>query len=312
MEALPVARAIQAQFEKEADVDIWNEGIFKVNQSYQRTLLDRASFYDFAIAVFNAQDEATVRGESVRVTRANVVFEFGLVLGRLGPERAFFILEEGTDLFSDWNGIMTATYRGRDNLTAAVGPACEQLRQAMDRAKRARIFTMLPSTSLAIGYYNNFLKRVIDEFVRSPEIEIIERDRSGKELNRIKYTITADSIPTIHIRLPRNLGDLEETMLRRKTGDYKQIVVSTTVRSYPFYFEGELSNDSKTLQLFDIPTTMLSSKRTIDAYFSQEFLAEKGVYRSLQDREIANFEKTLRLMIPDEFEAEYFKFSLIE
>jgi len=77
-EALPVARAVKSHFDSEADVDIWSENIFKANRNYLDTLLNRASFYDFVVAVFTGDDEAIIREKQVKVTRDNVIFEFGL------------------------------------------------------------------------------------------------------------------------------------------------------------------------------------------------------------------------------------------
>ena len=113
-EALPLARAVKSHFDSEADVDIWSENIFKANRNYLDTLLNRASFYDFVIAVFTGDDEAIIREKQVKVTRDNVIFEFGLFLGRLGPNRTFLVLEEGVELFSDWSGIEVAKFRKRD------------------------------------------------------------------------------------------------------------------------------------------------------------------------------------------------------
>ena len=51
-EAKPIARAVKRHFDAEADVDVWDEDIFQLNRSYLETLINRASYYDFAIAVF--------------------------------------------------------------------------------------------------------------------------------------------------------------------------------------------------------------------------------------------------------------------
>jgi len=128
-EALKIAYAVKSNFDAKADVDIWSENIFKANRNYLDTLLNRASFYDFVIAVFTGDDEAIIREKQVKVTRDNVIFEFGLFLGRLGPNRTFLVLEEGVELFSDWSAIEVAKFRKRDNLVAAVGNACSRIRE---------------------------------------------------------------------------------------------------------------------------------------------------------------------------------------
>jgi hypothetical protein len=313
-EALPIARAVKTNFDKEADVDIWNENVFKLNKSYLDTLLNRASYYDFAIAVFAKDDIARVRKKSLKVTRDNVIFEFGLFLGRLGPHRTFLIAERGVDLFSDWSGISTAKFERRDNMVAAVGTACEQIREGMERAGRIRQFSMLPSTSLAIGYYSNFLKRVFDAFAHIKEFKIIhETDSNGKPVREETFPLDQSrERPVVHVMVPERLADLEPELLRDRTKKYKQIVVSLEVRSFPFYISGEVEKEGGKITLFDIPTTLLSSRRAIREIFDKDFLAEGNTERHLESREIANFERTLRLMVPDLIERDYFRFSVLK
>jgi hypothetical protein len=308
-EALPIARAVKQNFDYEADVDIWNENIFKANRNYLDTLLNRASYYDFVIAVFTPDDAATIRKRTVKVTRDNVIFEFGLFLGRLGPNRTFLILQDGVELFSDWAGIGIVTFKPRENLVAAVGTACQRIREEMGVAEKLQHFTMLPSTSLAIGYYNNFLKRVFEAFEFSDEYTVVEKDKRGNIVRETRHQIV-NRRPILHVMLPERLQDLESERLKERTANYKQIAVTTKVREFPFYIEGDLEA-GKRIILFDIPTTMLSSKIAIDRIFSDEFLAEDDTARHLESREIANFERTLRIMVPDKIEKKYFKFSVL-
>jgi len=309
-EALPVARAVKARFDKEADVDVWEEDIFKANRNYLDTLLNRASYYDFAIAICAADDLATIRKKAVKVTRDNVIFEFGLFLGRLGPNRTFLILEEGVEIFSDWSGISIVTFRSRENLDSAVGTACDRIREEMRVAERLQNFTVLPSTSLAIGYYNNFLKRVFEAFQSSDEYRVIEKDKDGNIVRETVHQVE-NRRPVLHVLLPRRLQDLDVDALKTRTAQYKQIVVKATGRDFPFYISGT-TNGEKSISLFDIPTTMLSSKIAIDRIFSAEFLARENTASRLEEREIANFERTLRIMVPEKIAERYFKFSLLK
>jgi len=308
-EALPVAGAVKRSFDAEADVDIWNENIFKANRSYLDTLLNRASYYDFIIAVFTPDDEATIRQRLVKVSRDNVIFEFGLFLGRLGPNRSFLILQDGVEMFSDWSGIEIAKFQPGEDLDMAVSEACNRIREEMSVADRLPNFTMLPSTSLAIGYYHNFLKRVFEAFEFSNELKVLERDDRGNVVKEAVHQIT-DRRPIIHVMLPQRLADLESTALKRRAARYKQIIVSTQHRSFPFYIDGDIASEAITL--FDIPTTMFSSKIAIERIFSADFLARDHTAQHLESREIANFEHTLRLMVPDKLEAESFKFSVLQ
>src|SRR5205823_10435012 len=97
----------------------------------------------------------------------------------LGPNRTFLILQDGVELFSDWARIGIVTFKPRENLVAAVGTACQRSREEMGVAEKLQHFTMLQSTSLAIGYYNNFLKRVFEAFEFSDEYTVVEKDKRG-------------------------------------------------------------------------------------------------------------------------------------
>lgn len=307
-EAVDVARAIKQNFDSEADVDLWDEGVFPANRGYLDTLLDRASYYDFVIAAFTADDSAIIRKRQVRITRGNVIFEFGLFLGRLGLNRSFFVLEEGVELFSDWSGVVTASFKRRDNLIAAVGGACQKIRAEMGVAETEQRFTMLPSTALAIGYYQNFVRRFIKAFNSSIEYTVSENDHQGNALHTTTHKITKRG-PILHVLLPGRLQDLEAERFR---GHYKQIMVRTsgTNEFFRLYTRSKL-NGSKSIVFFDVPATMLASKIAIERSFSDDFLARQNTAQHLEDREIANFERTLRLMVSNDVEKERFKLSVL-
>jgi predicted nucleotide-binding protein with TIR-like domain/nucleotide-binding STING sensor domain-containing protein len=310
-EALPIAQAVKQHFDQDWDVDIWKENIFKLNRGYLETLLNRASYYDYCIAIFAADDEARIREEPVKVTRDNVIFEFGLFLGRIGPNRTFLIVDEDVKLLSDWDGIEVAKYRGCSDLVSAVRTACERIREEIDVAENLPHFTMLPSTSLAIGYCNNFLERVFEAFRFSEKYSIVERNDRGDIISETSHQIV-DRRPQIHVLLPRQLQDLEPAQLQQRTSAYRQIAVTTLYREFPFYIGGNPAPDAREVRLFDIPTTLLSSKIAIERIFTAEFRALKEVVDHLGSREIANFERTLQLMMPDKIKQEHLKLSVLE
>jgi hypothetical protein len=304
----PLAEAVKLQFEAEADVDIWTENIFKLNEGALDTLLNRASYYDFFIALFAADDKVTLDTGEKDAVRDNVIFEFGLFLGRIGIHRTFFILEEGVDLFSDWKGITTTRFVRRDNLVAALGASCIRIRESMKVAERLFDYTILPSTALAIGYYHNFLGPVLEAFQRESSIEVIGKDKQGNETRFVQEI--RNHWPTIEIRTPRNLRALSREVLNIRTKDYKQLILKTKVRPFPFYVQGRFG-EKASLHLFDIPTTLLASYFTIQAVFSPAFLASEHNLQRLMDREIRNFEKTLSRLIPDDIEQKVYSFRVI-
>ena len=69
--------------------------------------------------------------------------------------------------------------------------------------------------------------------------------------------------------------------------------------------------NGKKFKLFDIPTTMFASYLAIKRIFTDEFLERENNFKLIESREIANFERTLRILVLDEIEKNYFKFSVL-
>lgn len=304
-----IAETVKLHFSKEADVDIWTENIFQLNEGFLETLMNRASYYDFFIAVFAADDIAILNKKKKNVTRDNVIFEFGLFLGRIGLARTFFVIEKGVELFSDWNGITTTSFVRTENLTTALDESCKSIRKKMITANKLFQYSILPSTALAIGYYHNFLEEILHAFNNQKSIEIIlERDISGKAIRTIEYALKKP-YPTIEIRVPHNLSALKKDILTSETSDYKQIIINAPSRPYPFYIPGEF-NINEPINIFDIPTTLYASYLTIKAFFKDSFLQNQNNEQKLINKEIKNFEKTLSKLIPDGIEKKFYKFTV--
>lgn len=133
-EALDVARAIKFQLKEEAEVTIWNEGLFGLGKSALESLVQSLEKFDFAILVLSADDLVLSRNSLSFSSRDNVGFELGLFTGHLKQARTFIICEgkKSLKIPSDLAGITIATYdaeRSDKNLIAAVGDACFQIRQ---------------------------------------------------------------------------------------------------------------------------------------------------------------------------------------
>lgn len=90
-EGLIVAQRIRTFFEQDYDCYIWNDGIFQFNEGFLETLLKSASLFDFSFMVFTADDISKIRNQEYNTARDNVLFEYGLFLGRVGIDRAYII-----------------------------------------------------------------------------------------------------------------------------------------------------------------------------------------------------------------------------
>lgn len=141
-EQLPTARAVRGGLLQDASVVIWNEGVFNLNNSTIDDLLRSLEEFDFAIFIFSPDDTIHIRDSQKRSVRDNVVFELGLFMGRIGKHRTFWITPDvgGTlRIPSDLEGINTAKFTppiGEESLAAAVGPACDQIRDELSKLGR--------------------------------------------------------------------------------------------------------------------------------------------------------------------------------
>ncbi|EMT50621.1 MULTISPECIES: TIR domain-containing protein [Brevibacillus] len=127
VEGLPLAQAIQANLSYVAQVTLWSQGVFALNQTALASLLEHLESTDFAVFVFSPDDQVRLRGEEWTTARDNVLFELGLSMGKLGPNRAFFVKPRGMTMFripTDLFGIQAGDYeadRDDGNLSAALG-----------------------------------------------------------------------------------------------------------------------------------------------------------------------------------------------
>lgn len=135
-EGREIAACIQQEISDEVDATGWWQGVFALSESTIESLHQRAGTFDFAILVLTPDDWTEKRGRKSLTPRDNVMFELGLFVGVLGRTRTFVVRENVPSLEfpSDLAGITVATFNSRpDNLRAAVGPACTELRAAMRR-----------------------------------------------------------------------------------------------------------------------------------------------------------------------------------
>lgn len=138
VEGLSVAYPVQQNLLHEAEVTIWDQGVFELSQTTMESLTKVLSESDFAIFVFSPDDLIRIRNLTAPAVRDNVLFEFGLFIGKLGRERVFFILPSDGDLHipTDLLGVTPGRYestREDGSMQAATGSVCYQIRLQMKK-----------------------------------------------------------------------------------------------------------------------------------------------------------------------------------
>lgn len=134
-EGLEIARAIELNLERDAEVTIWSNGLFGLGLGTLETLVNSLNKFDFAALVLTPDDILTSRGATSETPRDNVLLELGLFIGYLGRQRTFIVYnrDKNLKLPSDLAGVTPADYGDREdsNIQAALSPTCTKIRYAI-------------------------------------------------------------------------------------------------------------------------------------------------------------------------------------
>lgn len=285
-EGLPVAERIKKFFEPDYECKIWNDGIFQYNDNFLETLMKSASLFDFAFMIFSADDMVLVRDEIFESARDNVMFEYGLFLGRVGNQRAFVVKDINVKIPSDLLGITIADYETDDhnNVTDSLEKTLVQLKKKIDDNVRLGQLGLLPSTVIAISYFENFVKLVVDNIYPIPSHEILQ-DKKYKSAK-------------LRIVIPK---DLDADMKKRATvyyvkNDLNDGTISTAHRSYPIHVKASLT-DKDALLIADMPTIFNGIDKAIDMYFRVGHIGKSMEQELTEQREMSNFIHVLKLLV---------------
>ncbi len=140
-ERAQIAKAIQRNLAPYATVTLWPR-IFGPSRYALESLELALPAFDAGAFVLAPDDVVTIRKRQHHIARDNVIFELGLFVGALGRMRSFLVAPKDAELHlpTDLLGLTPAWYTTRRDRkwTAALEPACTQIRQALTHAGTAR------------------------------------------------------------------------------------------------------------------------------------------------------------------------------
>lgn len=281
---------------------IWTDDIFKANSSVLETLLKEASLFDFGILIATKDDYTTKRDEKFDTPRDNVIFEYGIFLGRLGLNRAFVIQEKGSKLPSDMYGITVPRFEINDNNFASnynLNTEIDKIINTINEKIQLGELGLLPSTVLAIGYFENFVSMICEGLNMLPELEV-----NGKIYTKFQFNII----------IPKDLdADIKKrAKIYFKRKSLEEIKIPTASRAYPIHilFDEESSDD--VLQLYDMPTTIGGIDKAIEMYMRKGYIGKTEQQKLLEERELRNFQTTLENLIANDSYAKHMVKIIIE
>ena len=287
-EGLAIAQQIKEYFSRDFECYLWSDDIFKYNDNYLETLMKEASLFDFGFMVCTSDDWTVSRGIEYDTARDNVIFEYGLFLGRLGREKAYIIHDKAIKLPSDLHGITLASFEISDGTLTANNQPFEALLEKLSNEIKGKIelglLGMLPSTVLAIGYFENFVKPVCESLV---DQGVYIEDKQYR-CNRFKVII------------PKNLdSDIKKrAIMYYRNHAFSEIKIPTGSRNYPLYVS--VKQDENEVVLSDMPTTLNGINIAIDMYLRKGHIGKTAEQQLLEDRELRNFTMVLSKLIEND------------
>lgn len=186
VEGLNIAYAVQQNLLHDAEVTVWDQGVFELSKTTIESLSKALQESDFAVFVFSPDDLIKIRNTSSNAIRDNVLFEFGLFIGKLGRERVYFLTPMAGDIHlpSDLLGITPGKYeenRTDGSMQAATGAACNQIRTQMRALSYApgRLVSTVKSEnaepSTKRSWFNEFFDKKYPEARTSLQDELVNQ-----------------------------------------------------------------------------------------------------------------------------------------
>lgn len=270
----------------EYDCVIWDENFFELNEGTYKSLVKNSIGFDFAIFV-GGKDDLTkrtgiTRAKAKNKVRDNVYFEFGLYAGILSPERTFFLMDRSCNIASDLLGTTISPYSSEED----VRKECKKIIRKMKIEETVSRIQLMPSTSLAYGYYRNFLKPLVENLSENP---VFKAD--GKIFSSISKI-------RIEVVLPQNVSTDWSTWASYFYSTQKLIpgIIDGRLRTVGVRVEINKLESEGELCIFDVPQTLLSSFDAVDMAIEKNYIGQLESAVRAKQHEVTNFVRTLRAL----------------
>ena len=130
--SIPLARAIANELQHEFNINVWYQGTFNLNHAPLEDLIAELDRTDFASFIFFPEDELKKKDIVKLSVRDNVLFEYGLFLGKLGRNRVSFCTKLGVEMHlpTDLLGIECGKFEYPcENIQSSMSYYCDAIRK---------------------------------------------------------------------------------------------------------------------------------------------------------------------------------------
>jgi hypothetical protein len=239
--------------------ETWKGGnVFDVNSGTLDSLIKASRKYDYGVFVATDDDDLTKRNAKVKSMRDNVLFESGLFLGSLGLQRAFLLTHMNIGLPSDFNGTTLLTFNEN-----TIDVVIRNIINEIQKTKNSYNLKPIPSTALALTYYNNFLSRFIDKKLKQKDAKL-------------------------RILIPVNINDIWGQIEKYKKESKSHKTLNGRPTAYKYF---------RRSHYWDIPTILGTLNQLIDFALHTKEVGINNEKEEWIKHEIRNFEGTLRVLL---------------
>jgi len=136
-ESRKLVQEVRILLSDDADVYAWYDiDVFKPGLTFIEDLLDLCQNFDFAVFIFGCDDEIKRRGQTLNITRDNVIFEYGLFVANIGRKNSFILApnDKSLHILSDLSGVNILKYNNfRDHLNSALAIPIQKIRNSIQQ-----------------------------------------------------------------------------------------------------------------------------------------------------------------------------------
>jgi hypothetical protein len=280
-EEIKLAEEAKTILEKDFDITIWNDtvwdsSVFKINHDFLNDLLKASLQFDFGLLLGTMDDKVKYRGKVFMQPRDNILFEFGLFMGRLGLTKCAFVIDKDLKVLSDISGISLARFKRGDK---------GSFEKAIIRVKDLFInqidndINFFPSSTLASVYFENLIKPTCRHLI----------EQGGYEVENKKYTHYI-----IDIIVPLKLNSDVNLQFEILKQGFETLSTSFKYAGRPRFISIEAEIKDDTLVFIDFPTILAGINYAISNLLPIDFNTMSSDYESILSRELERFIITLK------------------
>lgn len=283
---LPLADKVRSYLENDFDITVWHNDwnipgapAFVINKSFLHDLLKASLQYDFGLMLGTSDDQVVKDGKVVMQPRDNVLFEFGLFLGRMGTSRCALLVEKGIHVPTDLEGVTQAQFEKGD--TPSLLREVRKIRDTFLGASSSEV-NFFPSATLAATYYGSLIVPICSTIISDQGFTV-----QGKHYSKC----------ILKIIIPPAIEDDVNLQFDKLKSSYKLTNVSFKYKGRPRNISIDTRPKGDVLEFIDFPTIIAGINFAISNLLPDDFNHNNVDYKAILERELDRFVITLDKLI---------------